>query len=72
MRYGHSWRDQRRPTRLHETVFSAPHPPGAGYDAEDMQELDRLIVAKVKTPRAELERPVETAAEALRRMAAKR
>ena len=39
----------------------------AAYDPGDLEELDRLIAAKGRTPRAVLERRGETAGELVRR-----
>lgn len=59
MRYAHSTRSTRRAPRI-SSDYEGVCGFSFGYDGSDMRELDRLIAAKVKTPRAEMEQRKET------------
>jgi len=69
MQYGHSTRNMRRTPRLDESFVHA-RGSSYGYSPDDMLELDALIAAKCKTPRAELgaARDAEGPAAVLRRV----
>lgn len=55
MQRSHSWRSARKPPRASED-YQGVTGYSVGYDVEDMLELDRLIAAKCKVPRAEMAR----------------
>lgn len=60
MRYAHSTRSTRKPPRASED-YEGIRGFSVGYDSADLEELTALIAARIKTPRAELGRPNETA-----------